>query len=571
MAESSEQNMGNSVTTGLSGPAVHVPDWFTNSHREASSPRPATHETHTVASQKTLENTRITRKGDPNSKIFAPSFTMVATGRQRSHRPTITPNKACSANLYRRIKRRVGHSLKRTHCQKDLVTARKQAAYKLFGTQGGVSHLKRVSKPLYRPDSTCGNRQHYHSCLHKQGRGFEVEHTLFPTVENLDLVYKKTGHSQSSTHPRSAERGSRQAISSRSDHSNGMVPSSGGFPNYMQKVTSTSDRSFCHEVQQQVTSVCVTSTGLPGSSSRCTQSPMGGSGRICLPTSNHLGQSGEEVTGLPLYENHSDCSGVAKHALVLGSSDHVQSDPTEPAQPVDTTFQSDPSQKSDKPKSPCMAPRATAIKDQGFSEAVATRIEAPQRGSTRSVYEAKRAIFTKWCITNQVDFRAPPVKSVADFLMYLFEDRKLQPSTIDGYMSAIADKLGNATLNISKDENLTRLLDSFHRDRPKARRGIPSWNLSLVLHQLTKAPFEPIKEASLKYLTFKTVFLLALGSGKRRSEIHAWQNRNIRHQSDWSRVSLYPSPSFLSKNKLAKEGPDCVAPVMYTSPGPNPG
>ena len=252
----------------------------------------------------------------------------------------------------------------------------------------------------------------------------------------------------------------------------------------------------------------------------------------------------------------------------LGSSDHVQSDTTEPAQPVDTTFQSVPSQKSDKPKSPCMAPRATAIKEQGFSEAVATRIEAPQRGSTRSVYEAKWAIFTKWCITNQVDFRSPPVKSVADFLMYLFEDRKLQPSTIDGYRSAIADKLGNLTLNISKDENLTRLLDSFHRDRPKGRRGIPSWNLSLVLHQLTKAPFEPIKEASLKCLTFKTVFLLALGSGKRRSEIHAWQHKNIRHQSDWSKVSLYPSPSFLSKNQLAKEGPECVAPVVIPALAP---
>ena len=170
--------------------------------------------------------------------------------------------------------------------------------------------------------------------------------------------------------------------------------------------------------------------------------------------------------------------------------------------------------------------------------------------------------FPKWCITNKVDFRAPPVKSVADFLMYLFQDRKLQPSTIDGYRSAIADKLGSSSINISKDENLTRLLDSFHRNRPKGRRGIPSWNLSLVLHQLTKAPFEPIKEASLKHLTFKTVFLLALWSGKRRSEIHAWQNKNIRHQSDWSKVSLYPSPSFLSKNQLAKEGPDSVAPVV---------
>ena len=186
---------------------------------------------------------------------------------------------------------------------------------------------------------------------------------------------------------------------------------------------------------------------------------------------------------------------MAKHDLALGPSRHVQSNSSEPAnstQFADTTLQSDPSQKSDKSESPCMVPRASAIREQSFSEAVAARIEAPQRGSTRSVCEAKWTIFIKWCITNKGDFRAPPLKSVADFLMYLFQDRKLQPSTIDGYRSAIADKLGNSSINISKDENLTRLLDSFHRDRPKGRRGIPSWNLSLVLHRLTKAPFEPI-------------------------------------------------------------------------------
>ena len=170
---------------------------------------------------------------------------------------------------------------------------------------------------------------------------------------------------------------------------------------------------------------------------------MGGSECICLPTSSHIGQSGEEVAGLPMQENNSGCSWVAQHALVLGSSGHVHPNPTDPAQSVDTALQSEPSQKSDQSKSPCMAPRASAIKEQGFSEAVAARIEAPQKGSIKSVYDAKWAIFTKWCITNQVDFRAPPVKSVADFLMYLFQDRKLQPSTIDGYRSAIADKLGN--------------------------------------------------------------------------------------------------------------------------------
>ena len=72
----------------------------------------------------------------------------------------------------------------------------------------------------------------------------------------------------------------------------------------------------------------------------------------------------------------------------------------------------------------------------------------------------------------------------------------------------------------------------------------------------------------IRHLTFKTVILLALGSGKRRSEIHAWLYKNIRHQENWSQVSLYPSPSFLSKNQLARDGPASVAPVVIPALAP---
>ena len=145
----------------------------------------------------------------------------------------------------------------------------------------------------------------------------------------------------------------------------------------MQQVALAQNRLICHKVQQQVASV--TGTGSPGHGSGCTQSTMVGSGSIRLPTGSYIGQSGGEVAGLPMQENHSYCSRVAEHALVLGFSGHVQPNPSEPAQPINTALQSDPSQKSDKSKSPCMALRATAIKDQGFSEVVAARITAPQR------------------------------------------------------------------------------------------------------------------------------------------------------------------------------------------------
>ena len=565
VADPPRENLGDPVSTDLSGPAVYVPDWSANSHRKASFPRPASYETHTVASQKQLESAGSTGKGHSGTQIPPPSFGMVVGRKQCTAGSTTASIKTRTANLYRRVKERVGCSPWRTYRKRFLVGTREQTPHKLSGVKGSLSSPQGVPTSLYGQNCPGGHGQYNSGSLHQQGGGHEVRPTLCPSMENLDLVYQPPDNVKSPAHPRPSKCDSRQAIQAGSDHPNRMVPPSGSFSTNMQPMAPASNRSICHEVQPQVTSVCLSSTGLPGCSSGRTYSAMGGSGCIRLPTDRHIGQSGGEATGLPVQKDHYDCPGVAQHALVLGLGDHVQSGPSQPAHPAqsaDTALQSYPSQKSDKPKSPCLAPRATKIKEQGFSETVAARIEAPQRRSTRSVYEAKWTIFTKWCITNQVDFRSPPVKSVADFLMYLFEDRKLQPSTIDGYRSAIADKLGNTTVNISKDENLNRLLESFHRDRPKGRRGIPSWNLSLVLHQLTKAPFEPLREASLKHLTFKTVFLLALGSGKIRSEIHAWQHKNIRHQSDWSKVSLFPSPSFLSKNQLAKEGPESVAPVV---------
>ena len=109
--------------------------------------------------------------------------------------------------------------------------------------------------------------------------------------------------------------------------------------------------------------------------------------------------------------------------------------------------------------------------------------------------------------------------------------------------------------------DLHRLLSSFHRDRPKSSRNLPKWNLSVVLNELTKAPFEPMKDSDLKHLTLKTAFLLALASGKRRSEIHAWVASKVANLGQWEKVVLFPSSDFIAKNQLAREGSQSVSPV----------
>ena len=79
---------------------------------------------------------------------------------------------------------------------------------------------------------------------------------------NLDLVHQKSSNSQSPTHSRPAECGSRQAIQARPDHPSRVVSPSGGFPSNMQQVAPASTRPICHVVQQ-VAFVCVTGTRSP--------------------------------------------------------------------------------------------------------------------------------------------------------------------------------------------------------------------------------------------------------------------------------------------------------------------
>ena len=149
---------------------------------------------------------------------------MVAGGKQCASRSTITPSKTCSADIYRCIKRRVGRSLRQTHCKGNLVPSRKQVTHKPLGTKGGPSGPKRVPRPLFKQHSPGSHRQHNSGCLYQQRRGDEVGLPVCPTVENPVLVHQETGNPQGTSHPRPAERDSRQAIQTSPDHSNRVVP-----------------------------------------------------------------------------------------------------------------------------------------------------------------------------------------------------------------------------------------------------------------------------------------------------------------------------------------------------------
>jgi hypothetical protein len=105
---------------------------------------------------------------------------------------------------------------------------------------------------------------------------------------------------------------------------------------------------------------------------------------------------------------------------------------------------------------------------------------------------------------------------------------------------------------VCADPAISELVRAMELSRPVSRTLAPKWDLACVLGSLIKAPYEPLDQASLQFLTWKTVFLLTMASAKRRSEIHALsiEDSHLRFDSSDGSVTLLCQSGFLAKNQL---------------------
>ena len=106
--------------------------------------------------------------------------------------------------------------------------------------------------------------------------------------------------------------------------------------------------------------------------------------------------------------------------------------------------------------------------------------------------------------------------------MVLFDTHGLSPRTIKGYRScftSVLSRTGNAAAVQAK--TISDMITSLELQRPRMTLVLPQWDLGIVIEALSKPPYEPLWEASLKHLTLKTIFLLVMASARRRRELQA--------------------------------------------------
>lgn len=141
---------------------------------------------------------------------------------------------------------------------------------------------------------------------------------------------------------------------------------------------------------------------------------------------------------------------------------------------------------------------------------------------------------------------------VLEYLDRLAQVKGLACDTVKVYLTAITRrhakvKVGHQRLKLTELDSVQQWLRGLTLTYPMDRPIVPEWSLSLVLSVLKQPPYynKKLSLVELKYLTQRTVFLIALTTARRASEIHALTCRNIVYSGD--RAQLHLDPKFLPK------------------------
>ena len=493
----------------------------------------------------------------------------VVVGRGRSvRRGSSSEAKSHTPNVHRCFQHRLGSTPRQCNLSGNMAGRGATSPYKLSRDAGCQTSPSRISGAS---DVLCTGliRQHDSSRVHKQARRHQV---LDPVAGDSDAVsdsHRAEHSAVSEVYPRKAKRHCRRPLKERTDSAHRVVLTSKSCRTCLQPLGSSLGRLVRNKTKPQVSNLCFSRARQPGMGRRRPLNFLGRAGRLCVSSNSNPVSGTAEVQRHEVLSHSVDSTLVAQTELVSDSaaahtgSSIRSSGVREDAQATNKQCLPSSSRVSG---ASCVVVIQESLVSKGFSQKASERIAAPHAPTTTAIYKGKWRVFAAWCADKDIEpFKAEPAQ-VAEFLLYLFEVKGLAFKTLEGYRTAIARPLRYARgIDIAENQAISSLLQSFRRERPTLKNPYPQWDLSLVLLSLTKAPFEPLRVASLRNLTFKTVFLVLLASGARKSEVHALSFKAFSHAQHWREVVLTPIPSFVSKTQFRSSGNSVLRDIRIPS------
>ncbi len=179
------------------------------------------------------------------------------------------------------------------------------------------------------------------------------------------------------------------------------------------------------------------------------------------------------------------------------------------------------------------------------------------RQSSIDSYQNKWSLYIQWCKSRMFHPIYTNLSHVCAFLNYLFELGR-SSSTVLGYLACIST-LTELVTEEKWGSNLIvkNLISHLSRKYYKPTREPPQWEIS-VLNGLAKVN----NRTCHKYeLLQKSAFLLTLAAGARRSEVHAFLYTDLKHDINWTYVTIQIKESFLAKHQKTVKKKGAMKPL----------
>ena len=557
--DSEDLNIGTftSETTVCSSSSASITHWSTQSRSTVYSSWTPTYSSHSVFCQD--QSPRLEKQHrlvSDSGRIILQSHPMVDQLPATESRCTSSSTSTRVDSINRCQHTGLGSLPRGTQSIRALVSCRTEPTY--LSTRTTSSHEGSTEFVTSCPEqgSSASSGQHISGSLYSQSRGDTLPILVQGDKGHPPVVFGEQDNASSVLSTRASKLHGGPVVTQQPSFINRMDASLSSVSQDSSLDSCARCRPFRHQTKSPAEAVCVTMPRSSGMADRCIFSGMDRNGSLCISTNQINSRGTPEVSEIP--NTPVPSSSILAEPILVPRDTETAVRSTTPdtimATTSSTTFEGSVPLQSSPSGTSRLATLRNKIRQAGFSSKVAEYAAAPQRESSLRLYQSHWKSFCSWCDERDTDPATASVQDIADFLVYLFEVRKLAPRTIANYRTAIASTLGSIDdVPISIHPCLSQLIKSFKISRPVQRPRVPEWDLSKVLRRLRSSDFEPPKWETVQdktRCTWKTIFLLALASSSRRGELQALSRdpRDLVFSNQG--MSMRVIPGFLAKTAI---------------------
>ncbi|XP_078249919.1 uncharacterized protein LOC144589350 [Pogona vitticeps] len=432
----------------------------------------------------------------------------------------------------------LGSALRPPSCPRSMVSSGKVVSYQSPRDSSSLQSNESLFSPSTRPWCSSSHRQHHGHVLYQQARGHSLSISAVSHGHSLGMVLPEPHIPSSSSSIHGGQFSCRPAQSSSRPDAR-MGAGHVGVQPTLSTLGQTSDRPFCLASECEMSSLRIQSGVRPQLTGRRLHAILEAGPALRLPSipanTEDLGSTPSSVS-----RSHTCDTLLASAALVSDVSGHGSGLSATSQLPSSHHTGCGNGVPSRSPHSPPHSvedlPQIKEILDQS------------RKASTSTLYAYKWRSFIKFTDSKGLSPVPASLSTVLQFLRYLF-DLKLSVATLKVYLSAIVSfqPRESPSSRLFSHPTVKAFLKGLSHIRPPFKPLVPQWSLNLVLRALMCPPFEPLATCSLKLLSLKVLFLVAITSARRASELAALRADQPFLQFFNDKVILHTDVSFLPK------------------------